>query len=318
MEKILARVCTVFALCCCTQGSNITYHPNKTTWKEAVEYCAKRGGILYSDEADIRNRTSNEPNNADNVWTGKYQAFSPWAISWGCYRVNFGDDSKEIFSVPYGEQPECQKKCAGTDFFAVKEKKCMCLHLTEEDERRKENINPCTCSTCVSVLRHRIENVRTGSNGCPPKNTHCTCMAASCIDNKLILTPEVCNLFYGVVCENKKNITSNGQEKAISFCYKENSILRRFTNNKDICELGLAQHWTSGKRSFYQYKVQYKDEASNLNPLRCVSVMKNIDRSSEFVDCGEMLPFYCKIASKSEHENKRMKALLNIINWNLR
>lgn len=39
-----------------------------------------------------------------------------------------------MFSVPYGDQPECQKKCSGTDFFAVK------VHSS-----RSNSTNSCTC-----------------------------------------------------------------------------------------------------------------------------------------------------------------------------
>lgn len=47
----------------------------------------------------------------------------------------------------------------------------------------------------------RIDNVDSRSvTGCPPTNRDCTCMAAACIENKLMLTPELCNLYYGVVC----------------------------------------------------------------------------------------------------------------------
>lgn len=60
-------------------GFNITFHANKTTWNVAVNYCAKSGGVLYSDEKDIRNRTNKE------VWAGKYEAFTPWSITWGNY-----------------------------------------------------------------------------------------------------------------------------------------------------------------------------------------------------------------------------------------
>lgn len=62
---------------------NITFHANKTTWNEAVVHCANIGGAIYSDEFDIRKRYEDELNNTDEVWTGKYQAFSPWRITWG-------------------------------------------------------------------------------------------------------------------------------------------------------------------------------------------------------------------------------------------
>lgn len=57
--------------------------------------------------------------------------------------------------------------------------------------------------------------------------------------------------------DNNHNATFVGQVAAKESCLKQNSILRRYTNNKDICELGGSQHWTSGERSVQQYIVQY-------------------------------------------------------------
>lgn len=35
----------------------------------------------------------------------------------GCYRIDFRSN---LFSIPHSDEAECQKKCNGTIFFAVK------------------------------------------------------------------------------------------------------------------------------------------------------------------------------------------------------
>ncbi|CAC5401451.1 unnamed protein product [Mytilus coruscus] len=286
MENLLVLMSTVFAFCYCSQESYITFHENTTTWIGAVKYCANNGAVLYSNEVDIRNRIGVN----DEVWTGNYEAFTPWAITWGCYEIHFGDLSNNIFSVRHSDQPECQKLCAGTEFFAIKGDKCMCLQTAE-----LHGLSSCNCSTCIKVLRHGIDDVKERNKlGCTHKSKECLCMAAACEDNTLILTPEECSRSYSIVCDNNENTTSNNWEEAIKFCYRFYSILRWYTNDTNICKLGKAQHWTSGRRSVHKYIVQYKVNGSMLNPLDCFKFKQNDNDGLEYADCDTMLPFFCK------------------------
>ncbi|CAC5371757.1 unnamed protein product [Mytilus coruscus] len=291
MENILSLIYTLFAFCYCREEHNITFHESKTTWDEAVRYCSDSGGVLYSDEADIRNKTEYGD---DEVWTGKYKAFTPWAITLGCYRINFDDNSRNIFSVQHSEQPECQKICTWTDFFAIKGRKCKCV---QRDELQiKDRIRPCNCTTCVTVLRHGIANIREESEtGCSAKNTNCLCVAATCEFKKLTLTPEICSNDYKSICDNNITLHPAKQIEAKTFCYNQNSILRWYTTDKDICDHGVAQHWTSGRRSVHEYIVQHNGDGSDLNPLQCFRVKKDNNDESYYADCDKFFPFFCKI-----------------------
>ncbi|CAG2199246.1 unnamed protein product [Mytilus edulis] len=186
MENLLVVISTVFASCFCVPEYNITFHANKTTWYEAVENCANSGGVLYSEEVDIRNQIG-----GFTVWSGNYKAFTPWALLWGCYVIDFEESSHNIFTVPDSDLVECQEGA-----------KCKCLQTLKLSLKVR-------CSTpSVKVWKNDIKNVRqTSKFGCSSAtNTDCICMAAACETPKLTLTPEHCSQNYRIVCDNASKL----------------------------------------------------------------------------------------------------------------
>ncbi|CAC5371291.1 unnamed protein product [Mytilus coruscus] len=125
--------------------------------------------------------------------------------------------------------------------------------------------------------------------------TDCKCLKLTELGEKQNISHCDCIECVRVHRQDNTETLYASQQTAKDFCHNLSSVLRWYTNHDDICPLGDGQHWTSGYRTVHEYEVQLNDVPSSLDPLTCFRVIDKNYEGTNYVECGDSFPFFCKI-----------------------
>ncbi|XP_052097056.1 uncharacterized protein LOC127732054 [Mytilus californianus] len=230
------------ALLSCDEGRstvNLTLYRQEMSWKNASNFCSQHNGVLESNTTVVIDQFEIEGNGIQNVWFGKYEAYSQWAYIRGCFFIN---GNVKHFAVWQLEELDCQKMCEKYKFYTIKGTDCYCLHGISSFEKS----NHCYCTDCFKVWEHQLQEFDTGEYDNPPE-----CIAVTnCLFGTLRRRYDPCELNHNVTCDNNFNLgfSSDNHHDASIKCERQGSFIKWFPEN--FCTSDRLNHpfWTSERR----------------------------------------------------------------------
>lgn len=201
MEKLQILVSVILTLWKCEEltTQNVTFSNTKKSWKDAVNHCALKGGVLESNVTLLRELDEFKNANVgkdEDVWIGKFRTLTNWTYIRGCYLINGNFQHFEL-ELSNTAELQCQMLCDKYKFYSIKGADCYCI-----DDISSFVINKnCNCVGCYKVWEHRLPDfVIVDRNG--------KCIAAvKCVDRKLQRSYVKCNKKYYVICGNNNFCT---------------------------------------------------------------------------------------------------------------
>ncbi|XP_071143400.1 uncharacterized protein [Mytilus edulis] len=302
LSRLFIGISSLFTICNCDKGFNLTFYNESKTWSDAKDFCFVNGGILETDETIIKTDHDYTKEHV-KLWLGTFSMITPWAGVFGCYLWN-ADGRIESTGNDFQNKEECQIRCpqSNYEFFVFKGESCYCF---TSEKLPHDEISPKNCSDSTETDYVFIYKQNIGPTIDRDWNDTYTCITLECKNSgrHRFFTAENCDSMYNALCENTKKISAINFYNSTKFCENEDSYVRwdpssSCSNSKESFD---SKYWTSITRSKQMFRVTAYDENITLMPSQCKGIETSEDGNKfvgpSFVSCKQLRSFYCRYDS---------------------
>ncbi|XP_052097273.1 uncharacterized protein LOC127732232 [Mytilus californianus] len=261
---------------------NVTFYNEKKSWKEAANFCSKKGGALESNvtllSEHLRGITQNGEH--EDIWLGKSELLTKWTYVLGCFYI-YGDFQHFVIEPPETAKLKCQMLCNNYKFYSINGKDCYCI----EEILPFHRANNCNCVGCYKVWEHQLPNF-----GSLDSSKQCI-VATGCDGKNLQRSYEDCNENYNATCDNGAKLEYQKYLTAADECETQGSFIKWYPDNYCVTQTLKHQHWTNGRRHKETLLLKNSYDTETFQPLKC---FKLDDGSEEQEGCNDNISFFCK------------------------
>ncbi|XP_052097062.1 uncharacterized protein LOC127732056 isoform X3 [Mytilus californianus] len=300
MEKPQIPVLVFLTLWNCEElnTQNVTFYNINKSWKDAVNFCSRNGGVLESNitllKEEITDLTKDGKNNIDDVWFGKYRLLTNWTYIRGCFLLN-GVFEHFVIEHSNAAELQCQLVCDKYTFYSLKGTDCYCIGDIDSFVRRKN----CNCVGCYKVWEHLLPDYGTAD---ADKNNKCIAASECLAENHLKRSYEKCNKNYDVTCDNdaELNYTYPKYKDAADECERQGSFIKWHSDNLCVTNRNsIHQYWTSGTRKMKTFLLRKAYSTEHLQLQTCFK-LDNDHEQKKVDNCNYKFSFFCRFGTDED------------------